>query len=140
ADANTIELVNADGAVDRLVTREAIIATGSRPYRPADIDFNHPRIYDSDTILKLNHTPRTLIIYGAGAIGWEYASIFCGLGVKVDLIHSRDRLLSFPDDESSDALSYHLRASMARIRNNEEYEKGEGLKDGGVVLHLKSGK
>ena len=140
ADANTIELVNADGAVDRLVTREVIIATGSRPYRPADIDFNHPRIYDSDTILKLNHTPRTLIIYGAGVIGCEYASIFCGLGVKVDLIHNRDRLLSFLDDEISDALSYHLRANMALIRNNEEYEKVEGLKDGGVVLHLKSGK
>ena len=140
ADSNTVELVNQEGAVDRLIAQEFIIATGSRPYRPADIDFNHPRIYDSDTILKLNHTPRTLIIYGAGVIGCEYASIFCGLGVKVDLIHNRDRLLSFLDDEISDALSYHLRNNMALIRNNEEYEKIEGLKDGGVVLHLKSGK
>lgn len=140
ADSNTIELVNHEGAVDRLIAREFIIATGSRPYRPADINFNHPRIYDSDTILQLNHTPRTLIIYGAGVIGCEYASIFCGLGVKVDLIHNRDRLLSFLDDEISDALSYHLRNNMALIRNNEEYEKIEGLEDGGVVLHLKSGK
>ena len=140
ADTNTVELVNQEGAVDRLVAKEFVIATGSRPYRPADIDFNHPRIYDSDTILKLNHTPRTLIIYGAGVIGCEYASIFCGLGVKVDLINNRDRLLSFLDDEISDALSYHLRNNMALIRNNEEYEKVEGLKDGGVILHLKSGK
>ena len=140
ADSNTIELVNREGAVDRLIAREFIIATGSRPYRPADVDFNHPRIYDSDTILQLTHTPRTLIIYGAGVIGCEYASIFCGLGVKVDLINNRDRLLSFLDDEISDALSYHLRNNMALIRNNEEYEKIEGLKDGGVMLHLKSGK
>ncbi|CEA05519.1 soluble pyridine nucleotide transhydrogenase [Pseudomonas saudimassiliensis] len=140
ADNHTVELVNAEGAVDRLTAKEIIIATGSRPYRPADVDFNHPRIYDSDTILQLNHTPRTLIIYGAGVIGCEYASIFCGLGVKVDLIHNRDRLLSFLDDEISDALSYHLRNSMALIRHNEEYEKIEGLNGGGVVLHLKSGK
>jgi len=34
-----------------------VIAVGSRPYRPADLDFDHPRIRDSDTILKLDHTP-----------------------------------------------------------------------------------
>src|SRR5690554_7859162 len=106
ADSNTIELVNREGAVDRLIAQEFIIATGSRPYRPADIDFNHPRIYDSDTILKLNHTPRTLIIYGAGVIGCEYASIFCGLWVKVDLIHNRDRPLSILVAETAGATSY----------------------------------
>ncbi|QJD58506.1 Si-specific NAD(P)(+) transhydrogenase [Pseudomonas sp. gcc21] len=140
ADANTIELVNAQGVVERLAAKEIIVATGSRPYRPADVNFNHPRIYDSDTILKLNHTPRNLIIYGAGVIGCEYASIFCGLGVKVDLIDNRDRLLSFLDDEISDALSYHLRNNAVLIRHNEEYEKIEGLDNRGVVLHLKSGK
>lgn len=140
ADSNTIELVNLEGAVDRLVAKDIIVATGSSPYRPADVNFNHPRIYDSDTILKLSHTPRKLIIYGAGVIGCEYASIFCGLGVKVDLINNRDRLLSFLDDEISDALSYHLRHSTVLIRHNEEYEKIEGLDGSGVVLHLKSGK
>lgn len=140
ADAHTIELVNQEGGVDRLVAQDIIVATGSSPYRPADINFNHPRIYDSDTILKLNHTPRKLIIYGAGVIGCEYASIFCGLGVKVDLIHNRDRLLSFLDDEISDALSYHLRHNTVLIRHNEEYDKIEGLDGSGVVLHLKSGK
>ena len=140
ADEHTIEVVDGSGAVEKLVAKEVIIATGSRPYRPADVNFSHPRIYDSDTILKLNHTPRTLIIYGAGVIGCEYASIFCGLGVKVDLIDTRDRLLSFLDDEISDALSYHLRNSSVLIRHNEEYEKIEGLDNRGVVLQLKSGK
>jgi NAD(P) transhydrogenase len=140
ADEHTIEVVDGSGAVEKLIAKEVIIATGSRPYRPADVNFSHPRIYDSDTILKLNHTPRTLIIYGAGVIGCEYASIFCGLGVKVDLIDTRDRLLSFLDDEISDALSYHLRNSSVLIRHNEEYEKIEGLDNRGVVLQLKSGK
>ena len=140
ADEHTLEVVDGSGAVDKLMAKEVIIATGSRPYRPADVNFSHPRIYDSDTILKLNHTPRTLIIYGAGVIGCEYASIFCGLGVKVDLIDTRDRLLSFLDDEISDALSYHLRNSSVLIRHNEEYEKIEGVDGRGVVLQLKSGK
>ncbi|RKR06376.1 pyruvate/2-oxoglutarate dehydrogenase complex dihydrolipoamide dehydrogenase (E3) component [Kushneria sinocarnis] len=116
-----------------------VIATGSRPYRPKDINFRHPRIFCSDTILGLSHTPRRMIIYGAGVIGSEYASIFSGLGVKVDLIDTRDRLLSFLDDEISDALSYHLRNNGVQIRHNEEYERVEG-DDTGVTLHLRSGK
>ena len=59
ADEHCIEVVCLNGAVERLVAKQIIVATGSRPYRPADVDFNHPRIYDSDTILKLTHTPRS---------------------------------------------------------------------------------
>lgn len=138
-DKNTV-LVKGNAKRDETLHAEhIIIATGSRPYCPADIDFTHPRIYNSDTILKLSHTPRTLIIYGAGVIGSEYCSIFSGLGVKVDLIDTQDRLLSFLDGEISDALSYHLRNTAVKIRHNEAYESVQG-DDHGVLLSLKSGK
>ncbi|WP_426417840.1 Si-specific NAD(P)(+) transhydrogenase [Aestuariirhabdus sp. LZHN29] len=138
-DNNTIEVIERNGSVERLQAEKVVIATGSHPYRPADIDFNHSRVYDSDTILKLKHTPRRLIIYGAGVIGCEYASIFSGLGVKVDLIDTRDKLLSFLDTEISDALSYHLRNIGVMVRHDEEYSKVEASDDG-VIMHLRSGK
>lgn len=138
-DPHTLEVVNADGSIETLKTEKVVIATGSRPYRPDDIDFTNKRIYDSDTILGLNHTPRKIVIYGAGVIGCEYASIFCGLGVRVELINTRDRLLDFLDHEISDALSYHLREIGVLIRNGEEYEKVES-RENDVLLHLKSGK
>ncbi|MDO9317188.1 MAG: Si-specific NAD(P)(+) transhydrogenase [Gammaproteobacteria bacterium] len=116
-----------------------IIATGSRPYRPANVDFNHSRIFDSDTILRLNHSPRKVTVIGAGVIGCEYASIFGGLGAKVELINPAETLLSFLDWEISDALSYHLRNAGVRSRHNEEYEQIEYF-DTHVVTHLKSGK
>ncbi len=137
-DANRIE-VKGNKTHETLHFKQAIIATGSRPYLPPDVDFRHHRIYNSDTILNLSHTPRTLIIYGAGVIGSEYASIFAGLGVKVDLINPGSRLLTFLDDEISDALSYHLRNNGVLVRHNEEYESVDG-DDHGVVLSLKSGK
>lgn len=138
ADEHSVDVVG-PSRVEKLVANQVIIATGSRPYRPADIDFNHPRIYDSDTILTLGYTPRRLIVYGAGVIGCEYASIFSGLGVLVDLIDTRDQLLNFLDREISDALSYHLRNNNVLIRHNEEFERVEGVENG-VILHLKSGK
>jgi NAD(P) transhydrogenase len=100
-----------------------VIATGARPYHPSDVDFSHPRILDSDSVLQLKDNLRSVIIYGAGVIGCEYASIFRGAGIKVTLINSRDRLLSFLDDEISTALSYHLRETGTRIFHSEEYEQ-----------------
>jgi len=138
-DANTVQLRKPDGSLEYLAADTVVIATGSRPYRPTDVDFKHKFIYDSDTILSLDFHPESIIIYGAGVIGSEYASIFRGLDVKTDLINTRDRLLSFLDAEISDALSYHFRSSGIVIRHGEEYQQIEPVGDG-VIMHLQSGK
>ncbi|MCP5170878.1 MAG: Si-specific NAD(P)(+) transhydrogenase [Pseudomonadales bacterium] len=138
-DEHSVFVTLSDGSEDVITGESIVIATGSRPYHPHDIDFNHPRIYDSDSILDMEHTPRKLLIYGAGVIGCEYASIFSGLRVKVDLINSRDYLLEFLDDEISDALSYHLRDTGVMVRHREEYSEVIA-DDKGITLKLKSGK
>ena len=138
-DKYTIAVMQSDGTEETYSADRFVIATGSRPYQPDNVDFMHERIYDSDSILNLKHDPRHIIIYGAGVIGCEYASIFRGLGVKTDLINTRDRLLSFLDNEVSDALSYHFWNSGVVIRNDETFEKIEGTEDG-VIVHLESGK
>ncbi|NCA68958.1 MAG: Si-specific NAD(P)(+) transhydrogenase [Sphingobacteriia bacterium] len=134
-----IEVTRHGGLSEELGARWFVIATGSRPYHPLDVDFDHPRIHDSDSLLSLKHTPRSMTIYGAGVIGCEYASIMAALDVKVNLIDTRDRLLSFLDDEITDALGYHLRQQGVVIRHNETYERVEATADG-VVLHCQSGK
>ena len=138
-DPHTVEVQGTHGSRQKVAGEFVVIATGARPYRPPDVDFTHPRIFDSDTILNLDHTPKSLAIYGAGTIGCEYASMFRNLGIKVNLINSRQRLLEFLDDEITDALSYHLRDRGVLIRHREEYERVQPLNDG-VVLSLKSGK
>jgi NAD(P) transhydrogenase len=138
-DAHTIEVTAANGARRCYRAQGYVIATGSRPYRPEDVDFSHPRILDSDTVLVLGDTPRNITIYGAGVIGCEYASIFRGLSIKVNLINTRDKLLSFLDDEIIDALAYHLREQGVLIRHSEEYERVEA-DERGVRVYLKSAK
>lgn len=117
----------------------AVIASGSRPYHPPDVDFSHPRIFDSDTILNLDFRPQSIAIYGAGVIGCEYASMFRCLRIKVNLVNTRSQLLDFLDDEIVDALSYKMRDSGIILRHNEICSKVEGRADG-VVLSLESGK
>ena len=136
---NSLTVTTPDGVVETLSADAFLVATGSRPYRPPEIDFSHPRTFESDTILTLKRDPRSITIYGAGVIGCEYASIFRNFGIKVNLVNSRDKLLSFLDDEIIDALAFFLRDQGIIIRHNEEYQRIEPLDDG-VVLHLSSGK
>jgi NAD(P) transhydrogenase len=138
-DAHTVEVIQERGARELLHADKFVVATGSRPYHPPEVDFTHPRIFDSDSILALTETPKSMIIFGAGVIGCEYASMFRNLGTKLNLINTRRRLLEFLDDEISDALSYHLRDQGVVLRHDEELELLE-TQDEYVVLHLKSGK
>ena len=138
-DEHHIEVTDEHDDVRMLRADSIVIATGSRPYRPPDVDFDHPRIFDSDTILDLTETPRSMTIYGAGVIGCEYASMFRNLSVKLNLVNTRSHLLDFLDTEICDALAYHMRDTGMRIRHDEEFERVETFDDH-VLVHLKSGK
>ena len=137
-DANHIQ-VEAGKSKTVLKADNFIIATGSRPYRPEEVDFDHPCVFDSDTILQLQHQPRKVTIYGAGVIGCEYASMLAGMKMKVELINPADSLLSYLDTEITDALSYHLQNMGVRIRHQENFRKLEYHKDH-VITYLESGK
>lgn len=135
-DNKTIKLI---GKRKQLSADYFIIATGSRPYHPPGVDFTHPRVFDSDTILDMPFSPRKVTVIGAGVIGCEYASIFGGLGCKVELINPASGLLTFLDTEISDALAYHLRNLGVRSRHNEEFAKMDYHEDC-IITYLQSGK
>ncbi len=138
-DPHTLNITGSNGQQEQYSAEHFVIAVGSSPYRPPDVNFDDPRVHDSDTILGPINDPKTLTIYGAGVIGCEYASIFASLGIKVNLINTRDRLLAFLDDEITDALGYHLREEGVMIRHQEEYERID-YADDAITLHLQSGK
>ena len=139
-DPHTVEVQDDTGNLRQITADHFVIASGSHPYHPEDVPFDNPRVVDSDTILKMDDLPGTLTVYGAGVIGCEYASAFKNIGIKVNLVNTRERLLEYLDDEISSALSYYMRDEQGvLIRQNEEYERVE-VKDDGVVLHLKTGK
>lgn len=138
-DPHQVDVRSATGGVTRVSAKHLILATGSRPYHPPGVDFSHPRICDSDSILRYPEQPFSVTIYGAGVVGCEYASIFINLGVKVTLVNTQDRLLSFLDDEIAEALSYHLREQGCVIFHSEQMDAVEP-RERDVVLTLKSGR
>ncbi len=95
-DSHRVQVTHPDGTQTFAHAGHFVVATGSRPYRPPEIDFTHPRVFDSDTILNLPETPGSMTIYGAGVIGCEYASMFRSLPVKLNLINTSTTAAAMP--------------------------------------------
>ncbi|HYX72291.1 MAG TPA: FAD-dependent oxidoreductase [Nitrososphaera sp.] len=90
---------------ERVFTAEKIlIATGSRPFHPANISFDDPDIFDSEGLPKLKRVPGSALIVGGGSIGCEFASIFNAFGIPVTVVQSGQHLLSTMDSELSGLL------------------------------------
>ncbi|MBI4819800.1 MAG: Si-specific NAD(P)(+) transhydrogenase [Deltaproteobacteria bacterium] len=121
-----------------LQTEYVLIATGTSPRRPATFDFSDPDVYDSDSILLIDEIPKTLAVVGGGVIGSEYASVFATLGVHIQLVESRGRVLSFLDEEVSDAIMQAMTAMGIELHLNTGVEKLE-RRGGNLELSLKNG-
>ena len=80
--------------------KHILIATGGKPKKP---EFQGVQLTkSSDDIFMMKNLPEKIVIYGAGYIACEFASIFKGLGSDVTLIYRGENLLrGFDNDISS---------------------------------------
>ncbi|MDX2018829.1 MAG: Si-specific NAD(P)(+) transhydrogenase [Deltaproteobacteria bacterium] len=99
ASPTTIDVEAVTGEVKRLHAKLVVIATGSRPRNPPEINVDHENVLDSDSILSLAYLPESMVVLGAGVIASEYASVFALLGVKVTMVDKTDRPLKFLDPD-----------------------------------------
>jgi NAD(P) transhydrogenase len=137
-DDHTVVIDHVTGKMN-VTAAHIVIATGTRPARPANVAFDDQTVVDSDGILKLDRVPASLVIVGAGVIGIEYASIFAALGCKVTVVERRDRMLEFCDEEIVQALQYHLRELAVSFRFRETVAAVEAH-GGRTLTVLESGK
>ncbi|KAA0116238.1 Si-specific NAD(P)(+) transhydrogenase [Mycolicibacterium sp. P9-22] len=131
-DPNRAERVSVSG-------RKIVIATGTKPARPAGVEFDEHRVLDSDGILDLKSIPSSMVVVGAGVIGIEYASMFAALGTKVTVVEKRPNMLEFCDPEIIEALKFHLRDQAVTFRFGEEVTAVD-VGTSGTVTTLASGK
>ncbi len=129
------------GSKEQVLSTEVIvIATGTRPWRPNDFEFDPDCILDSDGILHMKKLPKTLAVVGGGVIGCEYGSMFASLGIKVTIVEARSGILSFVDQELVDSLVYNLREQKTSIIVNDKVIKCSRAPDGRAVTYMESGK
>ena len=139
AGPHAVEVDDLGGRTRKVTADKIVVATGTRPARPASVAFDDKTILDSDAIIHLDKVPRSMVVVGAGVIGMEYASMFAALGTKVTVVEKRDRMLEFCDEEVVEALKYHLRDLAVTFRFGETVASVESHPEGAITV-LRSGK
>lgn len=130
-DAHTVE-VNGE----RFRARHILVATGSRPARPA-IPGAELGI-TSDEAFFLDRLPERALVVGGGYVALEFASILNGLGVRTTLAYRGARLLRGFDAElgarigeemAKKGVDIRLRANPARLEPGIEVTFEDGARE-----------
>ena len=120
-----------DGRTRSLRAKAILIATGSRPFHPANISFEIPGVCDTDTILNCGRMPKEILIVGGGPVGVEFVTICHALGAKVTLLERGTRLMNMMDGDLSDCMEELFKKWGIAILFGSTVEsvaaKGDGL-------------
>lgn len=117
-------------------SRFIVIATGGKPWRPELPGGEH--VLTSDDIFALPALPARVVIAGGGYIAAEFASIFHGLGCRVDLVYRGDLFLRGFDADARRELANAMRKKGIHLRFQSRFARVERVDDG-LSVHLSDG-
>lgn len=130
AAEQTLEIDRASGSRLTIQADNIVVATGSRPKYSGG---SHPKLVNSDGLLKMTACPRRLAIIGGGHIGCEFASIYRTLGSEVTLIERQSQLLPGWEQDAAEHVTGALETHGVTIQLNRNvtsdhvFSKGDGV-------------
>jgi dihydrolipoamide dehydrogenase len=131
-DSHTIEVLTADGT-ETVEADTILLAVGAHPRELPTARPDGERILNWAQIYNLDELPEELIVVGSGVTGAEFASAYNGLGSKVTLISSRDRVLPGSDTDAAVVLEEVFERRGVRVLSRARAETVERTDDGVVV-------
>ena len=92
-----------DGKEAAYEAKHVILATGARAREipSAGLKADGKRIWTYREAMTPPQWPESLLVFGSGAIGIEFASFYAAFGVKVTVVEMLDRILPVEDEEIS---------------------------------------
>lgn len=100
-DLHKIEITPESKAVETLLAKNVIIATGARARTLPNLQPDGEKIWTYREAMVPDKMPKSLLVIGSGAIGIEFASFYSSLGADVTVVEVIDRILPAEDEEIS---------------------------------------
>jgi dihydrolipoamide dehydrogenase len=131
-------VVDCQGGPVEIKAKSIILATGSRPARPAFLPWDSGRVWTTDDATTVDRLPESVIIVGGGVIGSEFATVYAELGIPTTVIEMLDRVAANIDEEGSKAITRSLTKCGVKVRTKSRVV---GMKAGGagVIAELEGG-
>ncbi|GGK77088.1 mycothione reductase [Sphaerisporangium melleum] len=119
---------------ERISADTILVAVGSRPVVPDIAGLDTVPHHTSDTIMRIDEVPASMVIIGGGFIAAEFSHIFGALGSEITIVHRGPRLLTAEDEQVS-ARFTELAADRHRVLLNSTATSVTRHADG-VAVHL----
>ena len=119
---NVVEVKGKDG-VQTFEAKAIILATGSEPRSLPGVTIDEKQVISSNGAVRIEATPASLIVIGAGAVGMEFADIYGAYGVPVTVLEALPRVLPIEDEEVSALLARVFSRRGMTIRTNVRVQK-----------------
>jgi mycothione reductase len=87
------------GTGETITADRFVIAAGSRVYLPDLPGIDDVRVHTSDTVMRLDRQPESMVIMGGGYIASEFAHIFSAFGTRVTVVNRSGALLQREDED-----------------------------------------
>jgi dihydrolipoamide dehydrogenase len=97
ADPFHLKVTGADGKVQTIKFKNAIIAAGSEAVKLPFLPKDDPRIVTSTGALELRQKPERMLVIGGGIIGLEMGTVYSTLGARLDVVEMLDGLMQGAD-------------------------------------------
>lgn len=123
------------GRARRLGAEHVILATGARPRALPGIEPDGERIWTYRDALAPDEVPDSLVVIGSGAIGAEFASLYCDLGSRVTLLEALPRILPGESRAVSEAVAASFAGRGLATAAGVRVEGAESAPDGVVVRY-----
>ncbi|HEY2223161.1 mycothione reductase [Actinomycetospora sp.] len=88
-------------AGEKIGAERIVVAAGSRPVIPPIPGLESVPFHTSDTIMRVDEVPTSMIIVGGGFIAAEMGHVFGAFGADITLIERGPRLLAVEDEQIS---------------------------------------
>ncbi|SME94252.1 dihydrolipoyl dehydrogenase [Pseudobacteriovorax antillogorgiicola] len=111
----SIAVTGNDGKVTNVNTKNILLATGSRVKELPFAKSNGKNIMTSDTILSIDHVPKSMAVVGGGVVGTEFASLFARMGSDVTIIELFPQILPTEDGEVVKEMVRNLKKQKIKI-------------------------
>jgi len=119
---NVVEVKGKDGA-ETLEAKAIILATGSEPRSLPGVAIDEKQVISSNGAVRIEATPASLIVIGAGAVGMEFADVYGAYGVPVTVLEALPRVLPIEDEEVSALLARVFSRRGMTIRTGVRVQK-----------------
>ncbi len=121
--------VDVDGSAHEVSADQIVLSVGARAVVPPPIAQSGVPFHTSDTVMRIDDLPASMIIVGGGFIAAEFAHVFSALGVEVQIVTRGPAMLRAEDTDISQTFTQlaqkqwtvHLSQTVEQVRGDAHH-------------------